>query len=384
MDVKQVYELVNQTTSEILGKTDVLKEDLTNVVDVGTEVFNANAFDKYVKSLVNHIGKVIFVNRKYRGGVPSVLMDGWEFGSVLEKVQMDMIDAQENESWELEDGASYDVNIFYQPKVSVKFFNKMVTFEIPVSITEKQVKQSFTNATQLNAFVSMIYNAVDNSMTLKFESLIMRTINNAIGETLYSEYPTGDYTTKSGVRAVNLLKLYNEQSGQALTTDKALATPEFLRFASYTMSIYIDRLSKMSTRFNVGGKERFTPRDDLHVVLLSDFASGSDVYLQSDTYHKELVALPRYERVPYWQGSGESYTLNDISKINIKTSENHDINATGILGVMFDRNALGVCNLDRRTTTNYNAKAEFFNNWYKFDAQYFNDLNENFVVFFIA
>lgn len=383
MEVKQVYTLVNDVTKEVLGKENILLEDLTGVVELGTEVFNANAMDKYVKSLVNHIGKVVFVNRAYRGGVPSVMMDGWEFGSVLEKIQMDMPNATENESWELQNGTSYDPNVFYQPNVTAKFFNKMVTFEVPISITEKQVKQSFSNATQLNAFVSMIYNAVDKAMTVKIEGLIMRTINNAIGEVVYSEYPTAQYSASSGVRAINLLKLYNGESG-TLTVADALKTPEFLRFASYTMGLYIDRIARMSTLFNVGGKERFTPKDLLHVVLLSDFAKASDVYLQSDTYHKELVKLPNYETVPYWQGSGKTYALTDVSKINIKTSGNHNVELGGILGVMFDRDALGVCNVDKRTTTNYNPKAEFYNNWYKFDAQYFNDLNENFIVFFIA
>lgn len=385
MDVKQIYSLVNGATSEILGETAVLNEDLSNVVDIGEQVFNANALDRYVKALVNHIGRVIFVNRAYRGGAPSVLMDGWEFGSVLEKVQADMPDASENESWELENGASYDPNIFYQPKVSAKFFNKRVTFEIPISFTEKQVKQSFSNATQLNGFISMLYNSVDKAMTVKVDALIMRTINNMIGETVHSEYEEGDYEESSGVRAVNLLYLYNQRYPNAqLTAENAPTDPEFIRFAAYKMGLYSDRLSKMSTLFNVGGKERFTPADMLHVVLLSDFAAAANVYLQSDTFHEQFTALPNAETVPYWQGSGTEYGFDSVSTINIKTASNDTVEISGILGVMFDRDALGVSNLDRRVTTNYNAKAEFFTNFYKFDAGYFNDLNENFVVFFVA
>lgn len=386
MEVKQIFDLMNSVTKEVLGSETLVAEDLSNVVDLGEAVFNANAMDKYVKTLVNHIGKVIFVNRAYRGGVPSVLMDGWEFGSVLEKVQMDMPEATENESWVLTDNTSYDPNIFYQPKVSAKFFNKMVTFEVPISITEKQVKQSFSNATQLNAFLSMIYNAVDKSMTVKTESLVMRTINNMIAETIYNEYTTAKYSEKSGVRAINLLKLYNDEIAPStpLTVAKAWTDPDFLRFASLKMGLYIDRLAKISTLFNVGGKERFTPKDLLHFVLLTDFAKASEVYLQSDTFHNDLTKLPLYETVPYWQGSGTSYAITDTSKINVKTSGGHNVEVGGVIGVMFDRDALGVCNVDKRTTTNYNPKAEFFNNWFKFDAQYFNDLNENFIVFFIA
>ena len=387
MEVNQIYSLMNTVTSEVLGKQELVAENLSNVVDIGNEIFNANAVDAYVKSLVNHIGRVIFVNRPYVGSVPSVLMDSWEFGSVLEKIQADLPNAVENESWELTDGHSYDPNIFYKPKVSAKFFNKKVTFEVDMSFTEMQVKQSFSSVAQLNGFLSMLYNSVDKAMTIKIDSLVMRTINNMTAQTLHAEYPSGDYSTKSGIRAVNLLKLYNDKFTTTLTADKAITTPEFIRFASYTMGLYVDRLSKISTLFNVGGKDRFTPKDLLHVVMLSDFQKASMAYLQSDTYHDMYTALPNAETVPYWQASGQNYSFADVSDIhvNIESGEaTAEVNASGILCVMFDRDALGVTNLNRRVTTNYNAKAEFWNNFYKFDAGYFNDLNENFVVFFVA
>lgn len=384
MEVKQIYDLVNKASTEVLGQADVLQEDLTGLVDLGEEIFNANAVDKYVKSLVNHIGKVVFVNRVYSGSAPSVLMDGWEFGSVLEKIQAELPVASENEDWELEDGQSYDPNIFYKPTVSAKFFNSKVTFEINMSFTELQVKQSFSSAEQMNGFTSMLYNSVDKSMTIKMDALIMRTINNMTAETLYDLDAKGAYTGKTGTKAVNLLKLYNDKFGTSLAVKDALTTPEFIRFASMHMGLYIDRLSKMSSLFNIGGKDRFTSRDLLHVIMLTDFKQAANSYLQSDTYHNEYTALPNAETVPYWQGSGKDYEFNAISSINVKTSEGHDVNAAGILAVMFDRDALGVTNLDRRVTTNYNPKAEFYNNFYKFDAGYFNDLNENFVVFYIA
>lgn len=391
MEVKQIYVLMNNVTGEVIGKSDLLKEDLSNVVDIGTEVFNASAVDKYVKSLVNHIGKVIFVNRPYSGNVPSVMMDSWEFGSILEKISADLPTVTENESWELTDGTDYSPNVFHQPKVSAKFFNDMITFEIPMSFTERQVKQSFSSAAQLNGFMSMLYNSVDKAMTVKIDSLIMRTINNMIAETLLADYTTGtgksktvaDFGSKSGIKAVNLLKLYNDRFSQTLTAEKALTTAEFIRFASMQMSLYIDRMSKMSTLFNAGGKDRFTSSDMLHVVMLTDFKAASGSYLQSDTFHENYVALPNAETIPYWQGSGTAYDFNSVSSINIKTASGTDIQASGILAVMFDRDALGVTNLDRRVTTQYNAKAEFFNNFYKFEAGYFNDLNENFVVFFV-
>ena len=383
MTVAQIYDIINPITKEILGETAVVNEDLSNIVDIGKELFDATEVDNYVKSLVNHIGRVIFVNRPYSGSAPSVLMDGWEYGSVLEKISAELPEATENESWELTDGASYDPNIFYKPKVSAKFFNKKVTFEIPMSFTEKQVKESFSNAGQLNGFLSMLYNAVDKSMTIKIDSLVMRTINNMIAETLHNFNASGNYKG-TGVRAVNLLKLYNDDKGATLTAEKSIKDPDFIRFASYIMGLYMERLSKISSLFNIGGKDRFTSRDLLHVILLSDFAKASDSFSMSSTFHNEFVALPKGEIVPYWQGSGTDYSFNSVSSINVKTASGDTVNASGIIGVMFDRDALGVTNLDRRVTTNYNPKAEFFSNWYKFDAGYFNDMNENFVLFYVA
>lgn len=395
MTVQQIYQLMNTVTGEVLGKTDLVKEDLSNVVDVGTEVFNATAVDNYVKTLVNHIGKVIFVNRPYSGKIPSVLMDSWEFGSVLEKISCDTPEAEENESWNLVDGQEYKQDIFYKPTVSAKFFNSKVTFEVPMSFTEKQVKESFSNAAQLNGFISMIYNAVDRSMTIKIDSLVMRTINSMIAQTLNADKTafSGGYGTASTARCVNLLKLYNDKffpatgstaNPDALTADKAIYDPDFIRFASYTMGVYVDRLASISTLFNVGGKDRFTDANNLHVIMLSDFAKGTDVYLQSDVRHNELTRLPNYETVPYWQGSGQNYEFDSTSAINVQIDASTTVAVKGIVGVMFDRDALGVANLDRRVTTAYNAKAEFFNNYYKFDAGYFNDTNENFVVFFVS
>lgn len=391
MTVVQIKDLMNSVTTEILGKGDIVAEDLSNVVDIGKEIFDNTDVDNYVKSLVNHIGKVIFVNRPYTGNIPSMLMDSWEFGSVLEKIQADIPDATENSTWDLQDGKSYDPNVFYKPKVSAKFFNSKVTFEVPMSFTERQVKESFSSAAQLNGFVSMIYNAVDKSMTIKIDSLVMRTMNNMIAQTLHAEFPAvadGDYSKVTGTKAVNLLKLYNDKYTKTLTPETAITDPDFIRFASYIMGLYADRLGKLSTLFNVGKKERFTPADMLHVVMLSDFEKAASTYLYSDTWHNENVKLPAAETVPYWQGSGEDYSFAKTSDIHVNISNGSgatvEVVVSGILAVMYDRDAMGVCNSDRRVTTQYNAKAEFFNNFYKYDASYFNDLNENFVVFFVA
>lgn len=379
MKVTQLKDIVNGVTSEVLGKENVINEDLSNLVDVGNEVFDTDNVDNYVKKLIDRIGQVIFVNRLYAGGVPSVLMDSWEFGSIVEKISADMPDADENDSWNLQDGQTYSQDTFYQPKVSAKFFKSKVTFDVKLSFTTEQIKESFASVNELNGFFSMLETGVKNSMTVKLDGLIMRTINNMTGQILNSG---------TGLQKVNLLAQYNAVSGTTLTVSKALLDKDFLRYASLVIKQYQARITKMSTLFNAGGKARFTTTDNLHTVLLSDFADNADVYLMSDTYHNETVSLPNHETVPYWQGSGKSYSFADTSKIDVKIDAGNKtpkaVTQSGILGVMFDTNALGISNLNQRTTTSYNARAEFYTNYYKMDAGYFNDLNENFVVFYIA
>ena len=385
MEVKQIYDYVNEAQREVLGEESVLQEDLGNLVDIGEAILNANKYDAYVKALVNRIGKTIFVARVYRGRAPKVLMDGWEFGSILQKVSSDLPEASENEDWELVHGASYDQDIFYKPEVEAKFYNSKVTFEIDMSFTELQLKQSFLSAQEMNTFLSMLYNEVDKSLTVKVDALVMRTINNLIAESVHAQYGANALTGVGGTKAVNLLAMYKSEvdSNSTLTASDCLFDKDFLRYASAKIMLYSNRLEVMSRLFNIGAKARFTPKDLQKIVMLDVFVTQSATYLDSDTFHNELVKLPNADIVPYWQGSGTDYAFGQVSKIQVKTSSGSDVTVDGVLAVIFDRDACGVANVDRRVTTHYNAKAEFYNNFYKHDASYFNDLNENAVVFFV-
>ena len=389
MEVQQIYELVNNATAEAVGASDLLAEDLSNIVEVGKQIENARGIDNFVRSLTDHIGRMIFVNRPYSASVPSVLRDGWEYGSIMQKVASRMPEATENESWQLNDSEhpdrSYDPNKFYPSDVFSLFYNNKTTWEIPLSIAEMQVKSAFNTAGQMNGFLSMLTTGVDNSATIKLDEIVMRTINNFTAKTFVDAFPSGTYTGAGNRRCVNLLPRYNTRYSKSLTAEQAVTDPDFAKFAAYTMRVTMRRMNKMSVHFNIGGEKRFTPKDKLHVVMLADFLEATSIYLQSDTFHNELVKLPEAETVAYWQGTGDDYGFESITGINVKAAGMESaINPTGILAVMFDHEALGVLNPQRRVTTNYNPKAEFFNNWYKFESQYFNDLNENFVVFYVA
>ena len=376
MKIKQVYTLVNDATKEVLGEQALIKEDLSDVVSVGEQIANMNLYDKYVGALVNRIARSIFVDRRYAGRAPSVLMDSWEFGSIVQKAHMKTPEAEENETWELVDGATYEENQFYKPSVSVKLWNQKTTFEVPISIAEEQLKQSFLGAEEMARFVAMIYQVVENSLTLKVDALIMRTINNFIGATIDDAGAT---------RNIHLLTEYNTIYGTSLTSANCLYHKDFLRYCAFRIKQVATRMSVFSTLFNIGGTEKFTPREDLRIILHETIDAGVSAFLQSDTFHDELVKLPQADVVPFWQGSGTSFALADTTAINVSVLDDsgtkQDVSEDYIIACMFDRNALGVTAMKKRVTSKYNAKAEFYNYWYKEDAGYFNDYNENFVVF---
>lgn len=385
MQVNQIYTILNDIMLEVTGQLHegedaiIVQEDLSNIVDIGTTIFSNNWRDNYVRAMINRIGREVFVDRTYEGYAPSVLRDAWEYGSIMAKTRCKIFDAKVNPSWNLSAGQTVNQFEFTPPEVYEKFYNSKVAWQIDCSFTEVQLKESFTSAAAMNRFYSMIENRITTSMTIYTDSLVMRTINNFIGEKI---------SANNGV--IDLLAGYNAGVATPITAAQALRDKEFLRYAALTISLFVDRFRAPSANFNVPDGDdanvTFTPREYAHLVLHSDLAKSMEVYLQSDTYHDELVKIGEYETVPYWQSQGAQYALTDTSRIDIKLASDNKktVNRNYIIGLLFDRDALGVNNDNRRTTSAYNANGEYWTNFYKVDTSYFNDLAENGLVFVIG
>lgn len=388
MKPEQIYQYLNDAIKNVLGDNATLvTEDFSNIVDVGQSLVNADKLDPFYKAIHDTLVRNIYVNRPYSGVLPSIFRESWEYGSILGKVQGELLDATTNEAWELVNGASIDPYVISVPKVSQKFYNKGVTFEIDVTKPEEQVKGAFASLDSMNKFMSMVETLVRNSMELRLEKLVYATIDNMIGVTI---------DTDATARCVHLLTLYkaahpSDAVIQALTSADAYEDAGFLRFACKIMALYPKRMARFSKLFNEGGKERHTPSDMLHVVVHTDFAKTIETNLQSNTYHENLVKLPLYEEVPYWQGSGDDYALTNTEAIDItavKPDGNGGETTTAVTGsyivaIMFDHDALGILKPERKVTSSYNPKGEYFNDFHKWTARYFNDFDENFVVFLV-
>ena len=376
MLITQTKEILTTIATEMLGPDNtIVTENLENLQDIGNELITQQNVDTYVKKLVDKIGKVVFKNRLLNSTAPSLLADSWEYGAILQKVRMKLIPAEENSAVKLVDGQSYDQNVFHQPTVSATFYSKEITFEVPISYTTKQLTSSFNSVTELNGFYNLLETTVQNSLTVKTDALIMRTINYRIGKT---------YTKGLASQKVNLLQGYNTASGKELTVANCFQDEGFLKYAIAEIKNYQDRLKLPTSVFNDKKEEAFTPAQNQKLVLLSDFKNTVDTHLIPVVQNSENLTLS-CETVPYWQGSGKTFSFADISKIDVTLdSASETAKVGGIVGILFDDEALKVGNLNQYVTTNYNAKGDFYTNYYKEQSGFFVDLAENFVIFYVA
>ena len=394
MKIKQLASVLNGTLSstgiidQVTGEAPVAAEDLSDIVDIGKTVLdytgqsNTN-YDSFMRNLIDQVGKIMFVDRVYTSQAPNILKDGFEYGSILEKVRCEVPDARDNATWDLfnypqDGGAAYpDPFELSKPSATAKFYNSKATYEIPITLTDVQLREAFQSASQFGSFISMIENRIRMKMTLCNDGLIMATIANLMGQKF-----------RLGAN-VNLLEAYKAVNASAtVTAATALVDKEFLRFASKTIAQYKKYLATASTLYNGDGTSSyltFTPADRLKFIANTEFSKSLDAYLYSDTYHNEFVNLPGYEEVAFWQGTGTSN--DDRLKIDVTVDDGStgtEIVRDGILAVMFDDEAAAVCNQNFRVTSAYNGRGEYTNYFYKWDAMYMNDLLENCVVFNIS
>lgn len=393
MKVNQIASVLNATImKEITGTEIVVAEDLRNIVDAGKQVLDfvntTGDINSFVSTLIDQIGRVKFVDRTYRSQAPNIVHDSWEYGSILMKVRAEVPDFQENTSWKLgaldgkgiAEASELDPFVISAPTAEAKFYNSKVTYEAPITIGEIQLRQAFSSASEMGRFIATIENRIQMKMTLSTDALVMRTINNLIALKIQKD--------SGGV--INLLTEFNSslpQGQTALTAAQALKNTEFLRFATKTIALYKEYLKTAGSLYNDGNYITFTPEENLKFVALSEFAKDMETYLYADTYHNEFVKMEGYSTVPFWQGTGTGENdFEERSKIIATPAGGTGtaVTQTGVVAVMFDEQAAAVCNENYRVTSQYNARGEYTNYFYKWDAMYMNDIEENCLVFLVA
>lgn len=387
MQVNQIFNVVNNVTSQMTGESTQTVVDLTGLIALGDTVLSSDSTkDKFLNTLVDQIGKTIISNRAYSSDVELMLVEDFKFGAVLQKLYVELMPAVENDSWNLDTGAGHSPIEIVKPVAKQKLFSDINTWEVTVTITDHQLSSAFQSAEKMASFVDAIFTAMSNTMNLQLEGMGNMARANFIAERLIAQ------STGSGKRTVvNLLVNYKATLPAAdpdltMTPQQALTNPKFLKYASREIRMTLKKMSKMTRLFNTQDYDRFTTEENANVVMLTDFSSSIATHLEADTYHKELVQLPAYSEISYWQSPGETagadFATN--SKINIDASSGLTVNQSGIVGAIFDRECMGITIMNRRMKSFYNPKSETTNYFNKADIGYFNDLSENGVIFVVT
>ena len=390
MKVTDASSIVNALYQEMTGSTDITTVDASNIIDIGKTLQKVTSVDAIYKSIADKVGKVVVKNKLYTGKFPNPLRDGWEFGSIMETLRVKPYTAVNDPSHNPSNG-SYPLTDYQAGGVVAKYFTDYDNFEFVYWKPTDQLWSAFNSMDEMVRFLGAIEVAVANSLTVRLQGLAKTAINNMIAQTVHTDFPdtsSENYNANSYARSINVLKLYNDATGSSLTVANCRQSAEFLKFfVKLVMNTY-DRLQDMSKIFNIDGEDTFTKAEDIDLVILSTVANDIKVNMQSDVYHKDLVSLPNYETVPYWQASGTAYDESVIGEIKVTIKTGEDTTATielpGILGVMFDKNAIGINCEKRKTTTFYHPDLDQTKFFDKYFAQYYNDFSENFVVFYVA
>lgn len=382
--VNQIYQMVNDSANEAIGKGAITVKDTGTLVSLGDQILSSDKNkDAFYKALTDRIGRTVIAVRAYAPKSRAVKRDSMDWGIVYQKISYKLNMATANGTWVTETQANpFDVEP--QTEAVETLFSKMGTYTYEDSIPDRQLFTAFTSAERMGAFISGIYVNMDNALKLAEDNLANLAVNT---------YMAGALIKGKNTQKRNLLAEYNALSGgEPLTVNNCLRNADFLKFASREIKTVISNMEKFSVLYNASEDiPRFTPADKLVVEILGQFASATASYLESNTYHKELVALPMYEEVAYWQASGTAFSFNDVSTISIVndgliTTENETgtITQSGIIAFVHDVDAVACTIENRRSNSIYNPRAERFNIFEKADKGYAVDLTENGVVFYIA
>ena len=377
--VSQIKNIINDSVKDALGKTNgVTQVDTTDVVSMGKAIAQYNLYEGFFGALVNRIVRTVIFVRTYEGSNRSVLRDEHEYGAFVQKVYYTMPDAVDNPTWDIPDGngdykqaSPYDVE--GTVSVSALIYGGKGTWSIEIVRPVEQIKTAFMDESSMMSFIDGIYLTVENAFKFEEERLVAQAVNTAMASVI------------DDGRARNLLAEYNTKYSQNLTVDTALVSADFLKYASKEINRTIENMGKMSTIYNNGGYNTFTSKDNMVVELLSEFATATDMYLQSDTFHEELTKLPNFERVPFWQSSGQSFAFADCSKINIDHDDfTNAVEQGGIIGFVHDVENVACYFGNRRSWEIFNPRSEVVVHGEKAEKGYAVDNNANAVVFYIA
>lgn len=377
MVVNQIYNLINSVSKQVWGNEAPSVQDLTGIIALGRRINVDGTWtvdsDKYLNALTDRIGKTVIRTLDTRIDFPKFLMNDFEFGAILQKINVKPLVAREDNSWNIgeDDFTSVYLDV-HKPEITSSIFDTITTWTVKVTIPDTLFRTAFTSESAMMNFINGIMSAMTDSIESQINKMSHIAICNLIAE-----------KKKANKNVINLVTLYNTATGGELTATAAMSDPDFLRFAAYNINNYIKLLDIESTKYNNDSMVRRTARDNMHVLILSQFASATNAYLRSDVYHDELVALPLYDEVGYWQNTGTTDTpdISVLGKVNIIPSSGGDAQViNNVIGVLADRQAIGTTIYERWSAADRFNSERRTNYTQGANIGWFNDLSENAII----
>lgn len=381
----QVATLVNAAVAQATGAEKIAQLDLSAIVDAGNDATVIGTKETFTKSLLNVVIKNWFTDTSYRGQYNDpFFIDSEEFGAIVQSLHMEYPSAEVSHAWNdfapsegvRKKVGTYDV---YVPVINAQLYGKTISWEIPITITDEQWDTAFRDASELSAFVNYVYLMVDNSIVMHLESMNEANRNNFIAEKIaYSNSKNA-----VGVHVVNLVELYNNETGSSFSTAKAFMKDESaMRFAASKIDEFSDYLKKMSRNFNTAEYDRFTPKDRQVCLVLTDFDKRVRTVAMANTFNPEYISLPNYDTVAAWQSTG-SYGFDEVSAIHVKTATGETVKEDGIVAFLADKYACLHTIKNRRVAVKVFEPEALTTTFNQFRDQYSNDLTQNAVVFVV-
>lgn len=348
--------IVEDMLEQSMGKEAIQQLDLSNIASLGEYIINSGengTNDVIFGKLVDRIGRTVIANRLYQNKFGFLSMDPFTYGYVLQKIHVDTLTPRT--SGKYYNGSDPDTEQFgnYIPTINVSLFADSKAWEFALTVTEQQIKTAFTDESTLAAFISGLFTAMDTSVTKSLEECARGVLADYIGE-LYTAQAAADTASETLINAVNLCQRYYDETGENVTASEAWYDPGFLRWCT---SFFMDEkrmFSNLNVLRNSKGLEKFTPPEGLKFIINGKFADNIKRFMTSNVYNDELVSMPGYTEVDYWQGLG-SGSIADRCKINAKLTSiasgttHNTVELTNVIGVMFDNFAIGVTLYERDT-----------------------------------
>lgn len=376
MVAKQIYAIAISLGEQFMGKKN-LEPTEANFIAVGEKIkVDDKAREQWFNALTDRINKTVIDIKKYRGRNPDMMYDPIDFGAAIQKIYIEMPKPVQNDTW-TDHETNADPDAFAGDfKVEETIFKSLSTWSVNGTMPDTQIFMAFTNATTMAAFMAGLMTAMENSMEVALENV--------------SDFTRAAFMArkiKSGNMIVDVLAAYNKDTGRNIPWAVASKDKDFLLYLGTQRKLWADRMGRMSVLFNTAGRERFTSPDDMVFTVLSEVGASIDFFMKAVVHDKNEADFGKYNTVPSWQATGagaDAFSFEQTSSINVKLDEGDTVTKSGIIGMLYDRNAFGITIDKRRVRARYNESKEWTSYFMKADMGYFNDMTQNAVIFVVS